>query len=69
MSGTRFLDQVRDCLRFKHYSLRTEEAYTHWIKRLIFFHDRRLPCEMDAREVEKLRTCLRVPAGVGRPAS
>jgi len=34
----RLLDQVRDAMRRKHYSLRTELAYIHWIKRLIFFH-------------------------------
>ncbi len=31
----RLLDQVRDVMRRKHYSLRTEESYIHWIKRFI----------------------------------
>ena len=39
----RLLDQVRDKLRVKHYSIRTEQAYTDWIKRYIYFHDKRHP--------------------------
>ena len=37
----KLLDQVRDRLRLKHYSLRTEESYVHWIKRFIFFTGKR----------------------------
>ena len=33
------LDLVRQAIRRKHYSKRTEEAYIHWIKRYIFFHN------------------------------
>jgi len=37
---SRLLDQVRDKIRLKHYSIRTEEqAYVDWIKRFILFHD------------------------------
>jgi len=39
-------------IRVKHYSLRTEDAYVHWIKRFIFFHDKRHPKDMSAPEVE-----------------
>ena len=48
----RLLDQVRERIRVKHYSLRTEQAYIHWIKRFIFFHGKRHPKEMSALEVE-----------------
>ncbi len=48
----RLLDQVRDRLRAKHYSLRTEETYLHWIKRFILFHGKRHPCHMGGPEVE-----------------
>lgn len=48
----RLLDQVRDRIRVKHYSLRTEQAYIQWIKRFIFFHGKRHPKEMSAPEVE-----------------
>ena len=36
----KLLDQVRDKLRVKHYSIRTEQTYVDWIKRFIFFHDK-----------------------------
>ena len=39
----RLLDQVRDRLRVKHYSIRTEQAYLGWIKRFILFHGKRHP--------------------------
>ena len=48
----RLLDQVREQIRVRHYSLRTEQAYLHWIKRFIFFHHKRHPREMGAPEVE-----------------
>jgi integron integrase len=47
----RLLDQVRDAIARKHYSRRTEHAYVHWIKRFIFFSDKRHPRDMAAPEV------------------
>jgi len=47
----RLLDQVRDAIARKHYSHRTEQAYVHWIKRFIFFSDKRHPRDMGAPEV------------------
>jgi len=47
----RLLDRVRQAIRRKHYSRRTEEAYVHWIKRFIYFHGKRHPAEMGAAEV------------------
>ncbi len=35
----KLLDQVRDAIRLKHYSIRTEQAYVNWIKRYIYFHN------------------------------
>lgn len=49
----KLLDQVRDVLRKKHYSIRTEQAYVDWIKRYIFFHGKRHPQEMDATEISR----------------
>lgn len=60
----RLLDQVRERLRFKHYSLRTEEAYVHWIKRFIFFHKKKHPKEMGAREVTAFLSHLAVAGKV-----
>jgi len=56
----RLLDQVREIIRVKHYSIRTEEAYVQWIKRFIFFHGKRHPREMGAREIEAFLTDLAV---------
>jgi site-specific recombinase XerD len=47
----KLLDEIRTLLRFKHYSLRTEEAYLGWIKLFILFHRKRHPKEMSAEEV------------------
>jgi len=47
----RLLDQLRDRLRLRHYSLRTEQAYIHWVKRYILFHGKRHPAEMGKAEV------------------
>lgn len=60
MESKKFLDQVRDVTRRKHYSIRTEEAYVHWIKRFIIFHNKRHPKEMGAAEVEAFLTHLAV---------
>jgi integron integrase len=60
----RLLDQVRDALRLRHYSLRTEQSYLGWIKRFIFFHDKRHPREMGAAEVEAFLTWLAVEGRV-----
>ena len=49
-SPPRLLDQVRDTIRRKHFSLRTEQTYVHWIKRFILFHGKRHPREMGAVE-------------------
>ncbi len=42
----KLLDQVRDRLRLKHHSLRTEDAFLHWMRRFIHFHRKRHPREM-----------------------
>ncbi|MEW5710633.1 MAG: integron integrase [Pseudomonadota bacterium] len=64
MQPPKLLDQVRDRIRRKHYSLRTEEAYVHWIKRFIFFYGKRHPREMGAAEVGKFLTHLAVAGRV-----
>jgi integron integrase len=47
----RLLDRVREALRIRHYSPRTEEAYVYWIRRFIFFHGKRHPDAMGAGEI------------------
>ena len=56
----RLLDQVRETIRRKHYSLRTEATYIDWIKRYIFFHQKRHPAEMGAPEMEQFLNYLAV---------
>ena len=60
----RLLDQVRDRIRSKHYSIRTEESYIGWIKRFIFFHDKKHPQSMGSMEVEAFLTYLAVDRNV-----
>ena len=47
----KLLDQVRDVIRRKHFSIRTEQAYTDWIRRFILYHEKRHPREMAEAEV------------------
>ncbi len=49
----KLLDQMRDALRIKHYSYRTEQAYLDWAKRYILFHGKRHPAEMGAPEIRE----------------
>jgi integron integrase len=56
----KLLDQVRDMMRLKHYSYRTEESYVQWIRRYILFHNKRHPQEMGATEIEAFLTHLAV---------
>jgi integron integrase len=52
MPQPKLLEQYRERLRVKHYSLRTEDAYLHWVRRYIYFHGKRHPQEMGGSEVE-----------------
>ena len=56
----KLLDQLRETLRIKHYSLRTEEAYADWTRRFILFHNKRHPQEMGPTEIEAFLTHLAV---------
>ncbi len=56
----KLLDQVRNKLRVKHYSIRTEQTYSDWIKRYIYYHGKRHPKDMGAREIEAFLTHLAV---------
>ena len=60
----KLLDQVRDKIRFKHYSIRTEHAYVDWIKRYILFHGKRHPQEMGKQEAEQFLSHLAVDRNV-----
>lgn len=57
---TKLLEQMREVLRLKHLSFRTEEAYLGWVRRFILFHDKRHPKEMGAQEIRAFLTHLAV---------
>ncbi|MCP3894666.1 MAG: tyrosine-type recombinase/integrase, partial [Bacteroides sp.] len=59
-SKPRLLDQVRNVIRCKHYSIRTEQSYIDWIKRYIFFHNKQHPEVLDDRHVSSFLTHLAV---------
>ena len=52
MSSPRLFDQVRDRIRVKHYSSRTEDSSLHWIRPFIFFHGKQHPRDMEGPQVE-----------------
>lgn len=54
------LDQMRQALRSRHYSRRTEQTYCHWVKRFIYFHNVRHPAEMSEAEINAFLTHLAV---------
>ena len=56
----RLLDRLRDRIRLKHYSIRTEHAYADWVRRFILFHGKRHPSELGVQEVEAFLTHLAV---------
>ncbi|HEY2291706.1 MAG TPA: integron integrase, partial [Thermoanaerobaculia bacterium] len=58
------MDRVSDRVRAPHYSIRTEGAYTQWIKRFILFHGKRHTQEMGAPELEAFLTHLAVERNV-----
>ena len=60
MQKRKLLDQVRDKIRFKHYSIKTEQSYIGWMKRYIIFHNKRHPQEMGKDEIEQFLTWLAV---------
>jgi len=64
MSEKKLLDRVRDTLRRKNYAYRTEQAYTSWIKRYIFYHHKRHPEEMGEHDIEAFLTYLAVESCV-----
>lgn len=63
-TSPKLLDQVRDKIRVKHYSIRTETQYLQWIKRFIFFHGKQHPKDLGAAEVEAFLSHLATEGNV-----
>lgn len=57
-ASPRLLDALKEAIRTRHYSLRTERAYVLWARRYISFHHRRHPRELGARHVTEFLSCL-----------
>jgi len=55
---SRLLDQLREQIRYRHYSLRTEEAYVHWVRAFVRFHGLQHPRELGKAEIESFLTWL-----------
>jgi integron integrase len=64
LQARRLLDQVRERIRYLHYSLRTEQAYVHWVRAFVRFHGLRHPAEMGQPEVEAFLSWLAAERGV-----
>ena len=60
----RLLDSLRRAIRSRHYSIRTEDTYVDWVRRLILFHGKRHPKELGAAEVSAFLSYLAVDRGV-----
>src|SRR5574344_202082 len=56
--GKKLLDIMRDKIRVKHYSLKTEKVYIYWAKKYILFHNKRHPNTMGKKEIEEYLTYL-----------
>lgn len=64
LKSVRLLDQVRERIRYKHFSIRTEEVYVYWVRGFIRFHQLRHPREMGAAEVTQFLSWLAAERGV-----
>lgn len=64
MEKPKLLDSVRAAARLRHLSIRTERAYSGWIRRFILFHRKRHPSEMGVEEVRQFLTHLAVEGRV-----
>jgi integron integrase len=60
----KLLDQLRERIRLKHYSIRTEQSYVQWVRRYIIFHGKPHPAEMGKPELEAFLTSLAVERNV-----
>jgi len=59
-----FIDSLRNAIRVRHYSIRTEQSYVGWVKQFIFFHGKRHPKELGEQEVGAFLTHLAVNKNV-----
>ncbi len=58
--GKKLLEVMRDKIRFKHYSIKTERVYLYWVKKYILFHNKKHPKDMGKVEIEEYLTNLAI---------
>ena len=63
-SKPKLLDQIRQLMRLRHYSLRTEEAYVDWIRRYILFHGKRHPRDLAGSDIASFLSSLAIKGQV-----
>ncbi len=63
----KLLDRLREALRARRNSRRTEQSYCQWVKRFIFFHNVRHPAEMGEPEINAFLTHLALTEKVSAP--
>lgn len=64
LKSVHLLDQVRERIRYKHYSIRTEESYVYWVRGFIRFHQLKHPKDMGSAEVTAFLSWLAAERGV-----
>ncbi len=69
LRSVKVLDQLRERIRYLHYSLRTEQAYVHWVRAFIRFHGVRHPATLGSSEVEAFLSAGERAQGFGLHAS
>ncbi|MBW7889147.1 MAG: phage integrase N-terminal SAM-like domain-containing protein [Bacteroidetes bacterium] len=58
MAESKLIDNVRECMRLKHLSIRTEEAYIYWIREYILFHQKRHPQSLTEQDIRAFLSYL-----------
>lgn len=58
VQALKLLDELREAIRVRHNSIRTEKTYVFWIRQYILFHDKKHPREMGEREVSSSASCI-----------
>lgn len=64
LKSVRLLDQVRERIRYKHFSIRTEETYVYWVRGFVKFHRLKHPKDMGSVEVTQFLSWLAAERGV-----
>ncbi|MBE9137061.1 phage integrase N-terminal SAM-like domain-containing protein [Nodosilinea sp. LEGE 07088] len=60
----RLLDQVREAIRLRHFSFKTEKSYVHYVRDFILFHNKRRPKEIGADEIRAYLSHLAIERNV-----